>query len=98
MAENVDPRSEQLAALEAAEKQQLDALAQHREVALESARYWENLTEQATAGLSEAQAALLPVPQPSPTVLTEAHFAYLESVLKAQATLTRTLLTGTADD
>lgn len=92
MAENVNPLQEQLAALDAAEKQQLEALAQHREVALESARYWEDLTRQATAGLPEAPGGA--PAQPSPTVLTEAHFAYVESVLKAQAELTRTLLTG----
>lgn len=89
-----DFQEERLAALEKAEQQQLLGLSQQREAALESAKHWENLTRLATAGLSEAQAAALPKPPVSPTVLVEAHFAYLESVLKAQTAFTRTLLAG----
>lgn len=88
-----DLQQERLAALEKAEKQQFEALAQQREVALEAAKYWDGVSKQATAALSE-QAAGLPVPQVSPILLTEAHFSYLESVLKAQMEFTRTLLTG----
>ncbi len=91
----VDLQQERLAALEKAEKQQFEALAQQREAAIEAAKYWENLSKQATAGLQE-QAAGLPTPQVSPTLLTEAHFAYLEQVLKAQIEFTRTLLTGSS--
>ena len=88
-----DPKQQQLEALEAANKQQLEALAQQRELAMESAKYWDNVAEQAAAGLPEAQAAALPA-RVSSTVLTEAHFTYLESVLKAQVEFTRTLLTS----
>lgn len=89
-----DFQEERLAALEQAEQQQLLGLSQQREAALESAKHWENLTRLATAGLSEAQLAALPKPPVSPTTLIDAHFAYLESVLKAQTEFTRTLLTG----
>ena len=88
-----DLQQEQLAALEKAEKQQFEALAQQREVALETAKYWENVSRQAIAGLQE-KTAVLPAAQVNPTLLTEAHFAYLEAVLKAQVEFTCTLLTG----
>jgi len=88
-----DLQQQQLDALEQANKQQLDALSQQRELAMESAKYWDNIAKQAATGLPEAQAAALP-PRVSSTVLTEAHFTYLESVLKAQVDFIRTLLTS----
>lgn len=92
----VDLQQQQLDALELANKQQLDALAQQREAAMESAKYWDSVAKQAQAGLSEAQAAALPASHVSPTVLTEAHFTYLETVLKAQVDFVRTLLTSSS--
>jgi hypothetical protein len=86
-------QQQQLDALELANKQQLEALAQQREIAMESAKYWDNAAKKAAAGLPEAQAAALP-PRVSSTVLTEAHFTYLESVVKAQVDFIRTLLTS----
>ena len=88
-----DPMQQQLDALEQANKQQLVALAQQRELAMESAKYWDTMAKQAAAGLPEGQAAALP-PRVSSTVLTEAHFTYLESVLKAQVDFIRTLVTS----
>ena len=88
-----DLQQQQLEALELANKQQLEALAQQRDLAMESAKYWDNVAKQAAAGLPEAQAAALP-PRVSSAVLTEAHFTYLESVLKAQVDFVRTLLTS----
>ena len=91
---SADPQQQQqLEALEAANKQQLEALAQQRELAMESAKYWDDVARQAAAGLPEAQAAALPA-RVSSTALTEAHFTYLESVLKAQVEFTRKLLTS----
>jgi hypothetical protein len=89
-----DLQQQQLDALELANKQQLEALAQQREMAMESAKYWDNVAKQATAGLSEAQAKALPASHVSSTTLTEAHFTYLESVLKAQVDFIRTLVTS----
>jgi len=89
-----DLHKQQLDALELATNQQLEALAQQRTLALESAKYWDGLAKQAAAARPDAQAAQ-PVPAPvSPTVLTEAHFNYLESVLKAQRDFVKTLLTA----
>ena len=81
-----DPQKQQLDALEQATKHQLEALAQQRQMAMESAKYWDNMAKQAAAAQPDAKA---PLP---PTVLTEAHFNYLESVLKAQADFIRTIL------
>lgn len=91
-----DLQQQQLAALELANKQQLDALAQQRTLAMESAKYWDSVAKQAVAGLPEAQTAAFPASHVSPVVLTEAHFAYLETMLKAQADFVRTLLTSGA--
>jgi len=88
-----DLQQQQLEALEAANRQQREALAQQRDLAMESAKYWDDVARQAAAGLPEAQAAALPA-RVSSTVLTEAHFTYLESVLEAQVEFTRTLLTS----
>ena len=44
MTDQVDPHQDQLAALDAAQAQQLEALAQQREWALESAKYWESVS------------------------------------------------------
>lgn len=87
---------QQLDALELANKQRLEALARQRELAMESAKYWDNVAKQASAGLPEAQAALLATSRVSSTVVTEAHFTYLESVVKAQTEFARTLLTAGA--
>lgn len=91
---NADFLKGRLEVLASAEKQQLLGLSQQREAALASAKHWEEFAKAATAGLSEAQRAALPKPQVSPSVLVEAHFNYLESVLKAQTEFTRTLLAG----
>ncbi|MCB1385847.1 MAG: hypothetical protein KDJ80_07880 [Nitratireductor sp.] len=88
-----DLQQQQLDALNQANKQQLEALSQQRELAMESAKYWDTMAKQAAAGLPEGQAAALP-PRVSSTVLTEAHFTYLESVLKAQVDFIRTLVTS----
>lgn len=91
-----DLQQQQLAALELSNKQQLEALAQQRALAMESAKYWDSMAKQAMAGLPEAQAAALPAPHVSPLVLTEAHFTYLETMLQAQVDFVRTLLTSGA--
>jgi hypothetical protein len=91
--QTTDLQQQQLDALEMATKQQLEALAQQREIAMKSAEYWDNAAKQAAAALPEAQAAALP-PRVSSTVLTEAHFTCLESVLKAQVDFIRKLLTS----
>ncbi|MGH7156450.1 MAG: hypothetical protein ACREF3_21220 [Acetobacteraceae bacterium] len=91
-----DLQQQQLAALDLANKQQLEALAQQRVLAMESAKYWDSVAKQAVAGLPEAQAAALPTSHVSPLVLTEAHFTYLETMIKAQADFVRTLLTSGA--
>lgn len=96
MTDQVDPQQDQLTALEAAQAQHLEALALQREWAMESAKYWEDANAAATADLPQAQTAALGVPPVSPTLLTTAHFDFLESVVKAQATFSRTLLTGSA--
>jgi hypothetical protein len=88
-----DLHQQQLDALEAASKQQLDALAQQRDMAMESAKYWDNVAKQAAADRPELQVAMPPTPRVSSAVLTEAHFTYLESILKAQVDFVRTLLT-----
>ena len=90
-----DLQQQQLDALEQANKQQLEALSQQRELAMESAKYWNNVAKQAAAGLPENQLAAMP-PRVSSTVLTEAHFVYLESVLKAQVDFIRTLLSSSS--
>lgn len=97
MTELSDLRQEHLDALAVAESQQLDALAQQREIALQHAQYWEELSRQAgEAGeAGEPQPSVsVPVPQLSPTLLTGAHFDFLEAVLKAQVAFSRTLLSG----
>lgn len=91
-----NPQQQQLDALEQASKQQLEALAQQRELAMESARYWDNVAKLTTVGQPGAQAAVPPGPHVSSTVLTEAHFNYLETVLKAQVDFVRALVTSTA--
>lgn len=97
MTDQVDPQQEQLAALDAAQTQHLEALALQREWALESAKYWEDANAAATADLPEEHTAAMGVRPVSPTLLTTAHFDFLESVVKAQATFSRTLLTGRAE-
>jgi len=92
----INLQQQQLDALERANKQQLEALAQQRELAMDSAKYWDNVAKHALAGLPEAQTAVLPAPRVSSTVVTEAHFTYLESVVKAQVEFVRTLLTAGA--
>jgi hypothetical protein len=94
--QTIDPRQQQMDALEQASKQQLEALAQQRELAMESAKYWDNIAKLTVAATPEAQAAAPPSPHVSSTALTEAHFTYLETVLKAQVDFVRTLMNSSA--
>ena len=82
-----------LAALKAAQTQQLESLSQMRSAALENARYWEDLS----AAQGET-AVSTPVPLPGPTTWVNAHFDYLDTIAKAQFEYAKALAAGSNTD
>jgi hypothetical protein len=92
--EQANLQEQQSQALDAAHKQQLEGLAQARATAMASAQYWEGLASQATQATQVDQASV--VRPPTPTVVTAAHFEFLEKVLNAQYDFHRTLMSSTS--
>ena len=92
MTEQANLQEQQSQALDSTHKQQLEGLAQARATAMASAQYWEGLASQATQAGQGTGAH-----QPSPTVVTAAHFDFLEKVLNAQYDFYRTLMSTSTE-
>lgn len=87
-------KDQYLEAMGAAQEQQLEVLAQLRQAATENAQYWEEVAREHAAALGQEHQE---APQTKPTTWVDAHFTYVETVIRAQYDYARALVPDEAE-
>lgn len=87
-------KDQHIAALKAAQDQQLEALDQLRQAASENAQYWEEVAKEHAMSVGDLSSGL---GRTAPTAWVDAHFTYLEKVIRAQYDYALALVPDSSD-